>query len=105
MVAGRSRIRLNVCRTVLPLLIAAVAACSSMPVQEVSDAQQAIGAARIAGGERYTPGTLRAAEALVDRALDDLAVGNHHAARSAAVSAKKRAILAREVSLSVQAAR
>lgn len=88
---------------VLLSAFAAMAACSSMPVQEVSDAQQAIGAARVAGGERYTPETLQAAEALVNRALDDLANGNYHAARTAALSAKKRAILAREVSRSAQA--
>jgi hypothetical protein len=98
-----ARIGTRAYRAMLLSVFAAAAACSSMPVQEVSDAQQAIGAARVAGGERYTPETLQAAEALVNRALDDLANGNYHAARTAALSAKKRAILAREVSRSAQA--
>src|SRR5690625_4246051 len=43
------------------------------------------------------------AEVLVSRALDDLAHGDYHAARVAALSAKQRATFAREASLSVQA--
>jgi hypothetical protein len=79
--------------------------CAGLPVQEVSDARQALGSARAAGGEHYTPETLQAAVALIDRALNDLSDGDYKSARHAALSAKKRAILAREVALSAQAAR
>lgn len=84
-------------------LVAILTACASIPVQEINDAQQAIDSARLAGGEWYTPETLRTAEVLVSRALDDLAHGDYHAARVAALSAKQRATFAREASLSVQA--
>lgn len=91
-------------RRLMPaLLLVFVAGCSTLPVQEVSDARQAIDSARAAGGERYTPEALHEAERLVSRALSDLADGGYQAARSAALSAKRRAITAREVSLSIQA--
>jgi hypothetical protein len=91
-------------RRLLPVLLLALtlAGCSTMPVQEVSDARQAIGSARNAGGERYTPETLQEAERLVTRALRDLSEGDYRAARSAALSAKQQAIIAREAALSVQ---
>lgn len=88
----------------LVALVAVLCGCSGLPVQEVSDARQAIGAARAAGGDHYAPETLHAAEVLVARALDGLSTGDYGAARAAARSAKQRAILAREVALSVQTA-
>lgn len=78
--------------------------CTTLPVQEVSDARQAISAARAAGGERYTPETLQQAEQLVDQALKNLAAGDYHSARAAALTAKQQAIYAREAALSVQMA-
>ncbi len=92
-------------RRLLPaLLLVFAAGCSTLPVQEVSDARQAIDSARAAGGAHYTPEALQEAELLVRRALRDLADGDYQAARSAALSAKRRAITAREISLSAQAA-
>jgi predicted S18 family serine protease len=87
---------------VLLTLASAIFGCSSMPVQEVSDARQAITSARAAGGDRYTPQTLEQAERLIDQALADLALGHYHSARVAALTAKRRAIYAREAALSVQ---
>lgn len=83
-------------------LTGAIFGCSSLPVQEVSDARQAISSARAAGGERYTPQTLEQAERLIDQALADLALGHYRSARTAALTAKQRAIYAREAALSVQ---
>lgn len=102
MMRSGSSPRLVICAL---LFSVALGGCASLPLQEVSDARQAIDAARAAGGERYTPETLREAESLIDRALGELSAGDYRAARSAALSAKRRAILAREASLSVQAPR
>ena len=87
------------------VFLLSVSGCSTLPVQEVSDARQAIDSARLAGGDRYTPETLNEAERLVARALRDLSDGDYESARSAAASAKQQAILAREASLSAQASR
>ena len=90
--------------SVLLALSLLLAGCTSWPVQEVSDARQAISAARAVGSDRYAPETLEQAERLVDQALRDLAAGDYHSARSAALTARQRAINAREASLSVQIA-
>lgn len=86
----------------LALLLPALAGCSTLPVQEVSDARQAISAAQAAGGERYTPETLREARRLVDLALRELSGGDYVAARAAALMARQQAIAAREATLLVQ---
>ena len=87
---------------VLSILVVALAGCASAPVQEMSDARQAISAARAAGGERYTPETLEEAERLINRASHELSLGRYNLARSAALSAKQRAMSAREAALAVQ---
>lgn len=84
------------------LLGAALAACSSAPVQEMSDARQAIRAARLAGGERYTPQTLGEAERLIARASELLVQGEYRQARHSALTAKQRAVWARQAALAVQ---
>lgn len=74
------------------------------PVQEMSDARQAIQAARSVGSERYTPETLNEAERLLAQATRDLKRGAYAQARDAALSAKRRAIVAREATLKVNRA-
>lgn len=78
--------------------------CSELPVQEVSDARQALESALAVGGEHYSPHALAQAQLLIDEALQDLAAGDYHSARAAALTAKQRAIYAREASLAVQLA-
>lgn len=69
------------------------AACQSAPpVQEMSDARQAIAVARDAGAETAAATELREAEALLDSARQHLNDRLYAQARRDAVSAKRRAL-------------
>jgi hypothetical protein len=78
------------------LLAAVVAGCATAPpVQEMSDARQAIAAAREAGAEELAPTGLAEAEALLDGAEDYLELGtsaSYWQAKKAAISAKEVAL-------------
>lgn len=84
------------------VLLLGLSACANLPVQELSDARQAIEAAKIAGGEQYSPTTLEQAERLAAEASRQLARGDYHDARATALLAKRHALLARQAALSVQ---
>ncbi len=72
-----------------------VAACqSSPPVQEMSDARQAIAVARDAGAERNAADALSEAEALLASARRNLSERMYTQARADALSAKRRALAA-----------
>ncbi len=77
----------------LLLLTLVVVGCSTAPpVQEMSDARQAIAAAREAGAEGLAPSGLAQAEALLDGAEEQLEVGtsaSYWQAKKAAISAKE----------------
>ena len=73
----------------------AVAGCqSSPPVQEMSDARQAIAVARDAGAEHNAAAQLSEAEALLDSARRNLTERMYTEAREDALSAKRRALAA-----------
>lgn len=80
---------------VFALLFSALAGCATTPpVQEMSDARQAIAAAREAGAEALATLQLRSAEDLLRSAEAFLEVGTSNAywqARKAAIGAKERA--------------
>ena len=86
----------------LVLLVALAGGCANAPpVQEMSDARQAIAAAREAGAETLAPNELLKAEGLLDGAEDYLQVGTSAAywqARKSAVRAKEVAFEALLVS-------
>ena len=71
---------------------------SRMPVQEMSDARQAISAARDAGAEEHAAEQLLAAEAALQSAEKYLGTRNYNVAREEALSAKSQAIDARRIS-------
>ncbi len=77
------------------LVLALVAACATAPpVQEMSDARQAIAAAREAGARQLAGDRLGEAEELLEEAEKYLQAGgstNYWQARQAAVSAKEAA--------------
>jgi hypothetical protein len=92
--------KLNIPRAIKPirligmgLLLYLIAACATVPpVQEMSDARQAIAAAREAGAEDYASGQLNQAQDLLAVAEGHLETGTSNAywqARKAAVSAKE----------------
>jgi outer membrane murein-binding lipoprotein Lpp len=71
--------------------IACLAGCGSAPVQEMSDARQAIAAARVAGASEGTSPDLYAATAAIARAEKHLDAQEYTRARLAAMEAKHHA--------------
>ena len=76
---------------ILVVAALALAACAGAPVQEMSNARQAIRAARDAGAERAAPQKLNEAEALLNRAEDSLERRAYRAARRNATAALDKA--------------
>jgi hypothetical protein len=73
-------------------------ACAGAPVQEMSNARQAIRAAREAGAAKTAPQKLNEAQALLDRAENNLQRREYREARRDAVAARDRASEALNVS-------
>jgi hypothetical protein len=76
----------------LVLLSMGLIACAGAPVQEMSNARQAIKAARDAGAEKAAPQTLNEAQALLDRAQDNLQRRAYRDARRDAIAARGKAV-------------
>ena len=84
---------------IIVALIALLSACGAgPPVQEMSDARQAIAAAKDAGAEDRAAEDLRAAEAFLDSAQRSLTERAYGSARRDATFAKEKARKALEVS-------
>ena len=82
-------------RTGLFVLLLMLSACGTgPPVQEMSDARQAITVAREAGASELAPVDLRAAEDFLDSALRNLTRKEYAQARADAVEAKNKALQA-----------
>ncbi|HEX7012151.1 MAG TPA: DUF4398 domain-containing protein [Steroidobacter sp.] len=75
----------------LVLLCTGLAACAGAPVQEMSNARQAIRAAREAGAEKAAPQKLSEAEALLNRAESHLQRRAYRDARRDAIAARGKA--------------
>ncbi len=83
-------------------LVVLLGGCAVMPpVQEMSDARQAIKAAHEARAEQYAPQKLRSAEDSMELATRTLEQGEYEAARMAASVAKALAIKARDEAIAV----
>ncbi len=74
--------------------VACLFGCGGAPVQEMSDARQAIEAARIAGATEATSPDLYAAQAAIGRAETHLEAQQYQRARLAALEAKRHAAAA-----------
>ena len=80
-------------------LLAALAACqNSPPVQEMSDARQAIAVARDAGAESHAAAELGQAIELLELAERELGAQDYVRARRNALQAKSKALEARKLS-------
>jgi hypothetical protein len=80
-------------RVLLPVIIlAAVLGCASAPVQEMSDARQAIAAAEDAGAAQRAPEALVAARQSLSDAEASLQTHSFGLARTHALSAKNKAV-------------
>jgi hypothetical protein len=89
----------------LPACLVAVllGACAAVPpVQEMSDARQALEAAREARADKYAEQKLRSAEDSLELATRTLNQGEYEAAKMAATVAKALAIKARDEALAVR---
>lgn len=75
----------------LTLLGGSLTACVNAPVQEMSNARQAIRAARDAGADRIAPQKLSEAQELLERAEVSLQNRSFRDARRSAVAARGRA--------------
>ncbi|MDX1654197.1 MAG: DUF4398 domain-containing protein [Candidatus Competibacteraceae bacterium] len=73
-----------------------LAGCATAPVQEMSDARQAIRSAEEAGAAHYAQPQLKRARGLLDRAQRNLESGAYYQARRLALDAREEAIRARE---------
>jgi hypothetical protein len=82
------------------LLIAGLAACASAPVQEMSDARQAIVAAKQAGASKFAPAELAKAQHHLKRAKAALGRDQYSEAKAQARKASQAAEGARTLSMS-----
>jgi Domain of unknown function (DUF4398) len=79
------------------LLLGAVAGCAGAPVQEMSNARQAVQAAERAGAAVHAPADLSEAKRLLKQAESNIRLGNYRAARDAAEKSREKAMVARHV--------
>lgn len=78
-----------------------LAACASLPTQEMSDARQAIDSARHAGAVDDAPFAYEQAVALIERARDSMQLEHYQRARSDALAAKSFAVSARHIAIAI----
>lgn len=76
-----------------------LASCATAPVQEMSDARQALSAARDAGADQAAPTLLEGAESALEQAEQELNAGAYAEARKQADIAREKAIEARKKAL------
>ena len=80
---------------ILLILLLTLGGCVSAPVQEMSDARQAIRAAKAVGADALAPAKLSRAESFLDKAVIELESGTFQQARQDALSAWQWAVDAR----------
>jgi hypothetical protein len=76
---------------------AALAGCAGAPLQEMSDARQAVRAAERAGAEKHAPEPLAEARQLVERARLGMQQREYKEARENAEMAREKAVEARRL--------
>lgn len=83
-------------RALLVLAVVVLAACASIPAQEMSNARQAIRAAQEAGAAAVAPGAIEKAQALLGRAEASMQQRLFRQARDEASEARRIATAALE---------
>jgi hypothetical protein len=84
-------------RGFLLALMVLLGACAGAPVQEMSDARQAIRAAEVAGADKQASVEMTQARELIKAAEEDIRVGNYRQAREHARLSRETAIEARRL--------
>ena len=92
---------LNVLLTVLTLSL--LAACAAAPVQEMSDARQAVVAAEAAGAEEFAPSRLGSARTYLKSAESKLEQHHFTGARRDAQAAREEALEALKITQEAKA--
>ncbi len=96
-------------RLILPTLTIALigavqlSGCAGIPVQEMSNARQAVQAAHKAGADKYAPAEMAEADRLLKSAKANLSKGEYRAARDEAELAREKAIEARRLAEAAKA--
>lgn len=88
----------TILQATLAAVLLMVTGCETAPVQEMSDARQAISVAREAGAEDYAAAELEAAIGYLESAERSLNERDYSSARLNAVQAKENALTALELS-------
>ena len=93
--------------SIVVITVAGLSSCATAPIQEMSDARQALQAARDAGTQQHAPRYQRDAETYLQDAERNLGDGSsgYKPARENALAAKQRAITGRHVALAIHAAK
>ncbi len=94
----KTLIALGIKYLVIILLLISTGCASTPPVQEMSDARQAVQAARDASAGHYAPISFGEAERLLEQATRLLEAKNYRKARQSALAAKEMALKARHAS-------
>jgi hypothetical protein len=81
-----------------------MSACAGAPVQEMSDARQAVRAAQAAGAEERAPAELAEAQRLIADAQESLQRHEYGQAQDTAVQARRQALRALDISREAAAA-
>lgn len=84
------------------LLGGSLGGCAGAPLQQLSDARQAVRAAEKAGAGQYAPDLLEEAKRLVESARVNLHRGEYRQSRDDAELARERAMEARRVAEEAQ---
>ncbi len=82
--------------TLCIVFVLTITACSTAPVQEMSDARQAIQAAKSVGIDEFSQSNLVQAKKLLQKAEHALHTGEYKQARVNALAAKEEAIQAQQ---------
>jgi hypothetical protein len=86
---------------IVVLIVSTNPGCATAPVQEMSDARQAIASAREAGANEHAPEDLASAEQRLADAEKALRAGDYEQARTNALAAKEEAFKARNLAVSL----
>lgn len=89
----------------LIMAVGMMAGCATAPTQEMSDARQAVQAARAVGAAQHTPVAMESAEKDLTQAETKLRKRDYDSARDDALAAKQQAVRARNMALAISEAK
>lgn len=84
-------------RLAILIVVLVFAACAGAPVQEMSNARQAVAAARQLGAEHIAAKDMAEAERLLQSAQTALDIGDYATARADAIRARNQAVKAQHI--------